>query len=85
MTHREENFLLDSVEDIRKTLSSTQYSQLIKETHENNLMLKYIVRVLNYYLANASTENENDFGRNILANLVSNTLDLTKFNRKIVV
>ena len=39
-------------------------------------MLRQIVNVLNYYIAHAREENEHDFGRNVLANLISNVVDL---------
>ena len=38
-------------------------------------MLKEIISVINYWLANHQNENDNDFGRNILANLISNAID----------
>ena len=41
-----------------------------------NKMLKQIVNVLNYYISHAREENEHDFGRNVLANLISNVVDL---------
>ena len=49
--------------------------QIQQEVHENNLMLKEIISVINYWLANHQSENDNDFGRNILANLISNAID----------
>lgn len=49
--------------------------QIQQEVHENNLMLKEIISVINYWLANHQNENDNDFGRNILANLISNAID----------
>lgn len=39
-------------------------------------MLKQIVNVLNYYISHAREENEQDFGRNVLANLISSVVDL---------
>jgi hypothetical protein len=38
-------------------------------------MLKQIVDVLNYHIAHANEENDNDFGRNVLANLISNIVN----------
>ena len=64
MTKRDEEWLL------QKTLEN---NQLLKE---NNKMLKQIVNVLNYYISHAREENEQDFGRNVLANLISNVVDL---------
>lgn len=59
MTYEEENYVLESIEQIKK------------ETHENNVMLKQIIQVINTYLARHHQENEEDFGRNVLANLFS--------------
>ena len=64
MTKRDEEWLL------QKTLEN---NQLLKE---NNKMLRQIVNVLNYYISHAREENEHDFGRNVLANLISNVVDL---------
>ena len=64
MTKRDEEWLL------QKTFEN---NQLLKE---NNKMLKQIVNVLNYYISHAKEENEYDFGRNVLANLISNVVDL---------
>ena len=49
---------------------------------ENNMMLHQICDVVNMYLARHHQENEDDFGRNVLANLISNVLDLGKMRRK---
>lgn len=46
------------------------------ETHENNKMLKQIIRVINTYIANHHNENQEDFGRNVLANMISSGLGL---------
>ena len=70
MTRKDETYLFDLLERIRD------------ETHENNVMLKQICKVINMWLRNANAENENDFGRNVLANLVSNIVDIKKFKRK---
>lgn len=64
MTKRDEEWLL------QKTFEN---NQLLKE---NNKMLKQIVNVLNYYISHAREENEQDFGRNVLANLISSVVDL---------
>jgi hypothetical protein len=67
MTYNEESYILDNITQIRE------------EVHQNNLMLKDLCNVVNVYLANHSSENENDFGRNILANLISGLADLKGF------
>lgn len=50
--------------------------ELFRIEKENNKMLRYIIRYINYVESNASQENINDFGRNVLANMFSN-----RFNR----
>ena len=69
MTYDEETYILDSIEQIKH------------EVHQNNLMLSDICRVINYWLASANNENENDFGRNVLANLLSNMVELRGLKR----
>ena len=64
MTYDEESVLLDSIQQIKE------------ETHLNNLMLCDICEVINMYLANHNKENEDDFGRNVLANLISGLVDI---------
>ena len=70
MTYEEESYLLDSIEQIKK------------ETHENNVMLRQIVKVINTYILRHRHENEDDFGRNVLANLLSSQLDINKLFKK---
>lgn len=65
MTYKEEQYILDSIDQIKE------------ETHLNNLMLCDICEVINVYLANHHKENEDDFGRNVLANLISQFIDLS--------
>lgn len=69
MTRDEEIELLDNLERIRD------------ETHENNIMLKQIIKFINSVILNARKENEDDFGRNVLANLLSNFVNIK--NRKL--
>ena len=47
--------------------------ELLELTRENNKMLKQIITYINYINSNASNENENDFVRNVIANLISNS------------
>lgn len=71
MTYEEESYLLDSIKQIKK------------ETHENNVMLKQIIKVINTYIARHHQENEDDFNRNVLANIISSTIDINRlFKRK---
>lgn len=46
--------------------------KLLRIEKENNRMLKYIIRYINHTERRASEENIDDFGRNVIANLVSN-------------
>lgn len=52
--------------------------ELLQLTRENNYMLKQIIAYINHINANADNENNNDFIRNVLANLVSNQIDYAK-------
>lgn len=49
--------------------------RLAKENNEllkdNNRMLREIINAINIYLSNVTGENQNDFERNIVANLIS--------------
>ena len=69
MTYKEEQFILDSIKQIKE------------EVHLNNLMLCDICEVINTWLSHHHQENEDDFGRNILANLISGLADLKGFRR----
>jgi hypothetical protein len=64
MTYDEESYILDSI------------AQIKAEVHQNNLMLSQLCSVVNIYLANHHKENEEDFGRNVLANLISQFIDV---------
>lgn len=66
---RDEEYLLKCIEDIKA------------EVYENNVILKQICKVINVYLANHHQENEDDFGRNVLANLVSNIFDIKRIRK----
>lgn len=70
MTYDEENYVLESIEQIKK------------ETHENNVMLKQIIKAINTYIARHHKENEEDFGRNVLANMFSNIFELNNLTRR---
>ena len=70
MTYDEESYILDSI------------AQIKAEVHHNNQMLSQLCSVVNMYLANHHKENEEDFGRNILANMISNAMELKGLGRK---
>lgn len=59
MNYREETYLLNTVKDIKKTVD------------ENNKMLKFIVQYISRNISRESNEEMEDFGRNVLANLLS--------------
>lgn len=48
--------------------------EILELLKDNNRMLKEIIRYINYINAHADTENNNDFVRNVVANLVSNRI-----------
>lgn len=66
MTRKDEEYLFDLVESLKV------------EVHENNKMLKSIISVINTYLSRHHQENEEDFRRNLLANMLSETLGFGK-------
>lgn len=54
--------------------AKTEYAQeLLRLIKENNKMLKQIIAYINYINSKADSENENDFVRNVIANLISNS------------
>jgi hypothetical protein len=69
MTYDEESYILYSI------------AQIKAETHENNIMLSQLCSVVNVYLANHHQENEDDFGRNVLANIVSQFINIPEIKR----
>ena len=64
------NYIFDILEDIQDTV------------HENNLMLKQICYVINIHLSKYHRENEDDFGRNVLANLLSGLVDIQGLTKR---
>lgn len=70
MTTRDEEYLFDCIEHIEK------------ETHECNIMLRQICEVINAYMSRHHQENEDDFMRNVLANMVSSSLELKKIAKR---
>ena len=82
MTYKEECYVLDTLIEIQETIRSPEFKQLIKETHENNIMLRQIIKVINTWFAHHNQENDNDFNRNVMANLVSNMFDFNKIFKR---
>ena len=82
MTYKEESYILDTLIEIQETIRSPEFKQVIKETHENNIMLRQIIKYLNHEISYANQENANDFNMNVIANLISNGLDINKLFKK---
>lgn len=78
MTYKEETYVLDTLKELQEKIRDMPVEQLIKETHENNVMLRQIIKVINTWLSHHNQENNNDFDRNVLANFVSNMFDFNK-------
>lgn len=57
-------------------------NEIYSEVHENNIMLHQLCQVVNTYLSRHHQENEDDFGRNVLANLLSGLVDLRGMSRR---
>ena len=51
MKYDEETYVLDALKEIQETIRSPEFKQLIKETHENNIMLRQIIKVINTLFA----------------------------------
>ena len=69
MTYKEESYVLDTLDDIRK------------ETHENNIMLQHICSYINNVPSNRKNDEQNAFEQNVVANLVSELLHNIKVNK----
>lgn len=78
MTYKEETYVLDTLKDIQENIRSPEFKQLIRETHENNIMLRQIIKVINTWFTHYNQENNNDFNRNVMANIISNIFDFNK-------
>jgi len=78
MTYEEESYVLDTLIELQEKIRDMPLKQLIRETHENNIMLKQIIKVINTWLSHHNQENSNDFDRNVLANFISNMFDFNK-------
>lgn len=82
MTYKEESYVLDTLKEIQETIRSPEFKQLIRETHENNIMLRQIIRVINTWIKHHPQENVNDFNMNVIANLISSRLDFNKIFKR---
>ena len=82
MTYKEESYVLDTLKELKEKIRDMPLEQLVKETHENNIMLKGIIKYLNRENLLANQENENDFNMNVIANLISSGLDFNKIFKR---
>lgn len=82
MTYKEESYVLDTLKELQERIRDMPIEQFVRETHENNIMLKQIIKVINTWFSHHNQENENDFGRNVLANLISSGLDIKNIFRR---
>lgn len=77
MNYKEETFVLNTLKRIRD------------ETHENNILLKennkllnQLIQIAKVEILHARREDEDDFGRNVLANIISNQFDIFNIKRR---
>lgn len=82
MTYKEESYVLDTLKELKETIRSPEFKQLMKETHENNIMLRQIIKVINTWIKHHPQENANDFNMNVIANLISSRFDINKLFKK---
>lgn len=54
-------------------------NEILELTRDNNRMLREIIGFINAFGRNITQENAEDFGRNVLANLLSNGLKTNRF------
>ena len=47
MTYEEESYVLDTLKELQEKIRNMPLEQLIRETHENNIMLRQIIKVIN--------------------------------------
>lgn len=78
MTYKEETFVLNTLKELKEFIRSPECKKALKEVHENNIMLKKLLAIEYSKIRNHHKENEDDFGRNILANILSNIPDLKR-------
>ena len=72
MTYEEETYVLNTLKELKERIRDMPNLKLLaKEVHENNIMLKQIIKAINTWFSHHNQENENDFDRNVLANIVS--------------
>ena len=60
--------------NVKCLFSFTIMEELLELARDNNRMLKEIIGFINIYLSKANEENQRDFERNIIANLISSRI-----------
>ena len=76
MSYKEETYVLNTLKELKERIRDMpDLEVLVKEVHENNIMLKNIIKYINTTIAHHNQENSNDFDRNVLANIISSGLD----------
>ena len=55
-------------------MTRTEEKYLLETTRENNRMLRSIIRYINHIERKANEENIDDFGRNVIANVISSRI-----------
>ena len=71
MTYKEKSYVLDNI------------TQIAKETHENNIMLRQICSYIRYVYSHRLSDEQNAFEQNVFANIVSELFDSAKSRFKI--
>ena len=69
MTKEEENYILEILEELQDKVKDIPIEQLVRETHENNIMLRQIIQYINMTIKNSQNEEMQDFMRNVLADM----------------
>ena len=82
MTYKEESYVLDTLKELQEKIRDMPIEQLVRETHENNIMLRQIIKVINTWISHHQQENANDFNMNVIANLISSGLDINKLIKR---
>ena len=69
MTEEAENYILEILEELQDKVKDISIEQLVRETHENNIMLRQIIQYINMTIKNSQNEEMQDFMRNVLADM----------------
>ena len=69
MTYEEESYVLDTLKELQEKIRDMPIEQLIRETHENNIMLRQIIKVINTWFVHHNQENV--FSKTYITNIFS--------------